>query len=588
MPHAPTTYRTHRRGTAMVMIVLLSVILTGLVMTIAWSAGVQTQATGASIHLDQGYLAAESAGQWAVWQFKQNNSWRQTTIPSTLPTMTIGPNTFTYAVTCTDAGAAADLYWPFSEGTGTTTADASGHGNTGTLLGGVSWTTAGKYGDAVVFDGVSGYVDCGNNSSTNITGSMTMAAWVKMNSGAQDQKVGGNQDGTSGGYKMSIYGLLVEFEVRDAANNANLNRSVVGGNILTLGTWYHVAGVYDATNHMIKTYVNGYLDRSLSGVEANALATTTGDFKMGREPWNSGANTRYFNGAIDDVRIYKRVLSDQEILMLANTSVHVHALATLKTPALTYPPSNAVDFMCSAPTPQPPIAPALTIGGNLPLKAGTVSGDVQVTGNINPASTSSVNGKVTYSGTYSDSHNYLTVTYKGKTSAPTQVSGLTVPTINYASIQAQAVSTFTGGSNQTFTFTYNGTTANVFYVNGNVTDPVIDTSQTSGTILINGNVTLTKNASWGSSGFPCYVIVEGSVTQSGGSLTLNGGLYVKTTWTHRDANITGDVVVGGNVTDNTQTTSTYVVGAIPWFDPRAANAPTTLPLFYTDYEGAAP
>jgi len=571
------------------MMVLISVILTGLVMTIAWAAGVQAQIAGASIHTDQALLAAESAGQWAVWKFKQDNSWRQTTVPTTLPTLAIGPNTFTYSLTCLDAGSAATLYWPFSEGSGTTTADASGHGNTGQLVGGVSWTT-GKFGKALAFDGSTGYVDAGHGSSTNIVGSVTMAAWVKMNSAGQDQKVGGNQDGNIGGYKMSIYGLRAEFEVRDASNTANLNRSVAGGTILTMGVWYHVTGVYNAQGNSIKTYINGVLDRDLEGVESNALASTTGDFIMGREPWTNVTATRFFNGSLDEVRVYNRALSDQEIKTLADTSVHIHATATQQTSGTgAMAASSTVDFLCSSPAPMPPIAPALTVGGNLPMNKLTVSGDVQVTGNVSGVAASAVNGHLTYSGTYTDTSHYITVTLNGKSSTATQNAGNTVPAISYASIQAQASSTVTGGSNQTFSFTpqYNGQAA-VIYVNGNVTDPVIDTSQIGGTLLINGTLTLTKNASWGSSGFPAYVVVESNMSQSAGTLTLSGGLYVGGNWTHRDSTITGDVCVTGNITDNTATASTIVVGGIPWFDPRS-NAPTiTQPLYYTSYEGGQP
>ena len=194
-----------RRGSTLVMAIVLSVVLTGLVLVVAEEGGMRANMTGALVRLDQANAAAESAGQMAVWQFKHNNAWRQTTVPTFVPTLVIGSNTYAYAVTCVDAGAAATLYWPFNEGTGLTTTDASGHGNTGQLIGGVTWTT-GKYGAALLFDGSTGYVNAGNNASTNIVGSVTMAAWVRMNTAGNDQKVGGNQSGTSGGYKMSIYG----------------------------------------------------------------------------------------------------------------------------------------------------------------------------------------------------------------------------------------------------------------------------------------------------------------------------------------------------------------------------------------------
>lgn len=570
------------------MIVIISIILTGLVMTIAWSAGVQAQIAGSTVHVDQANTAAESAAQWAVWKFKTDNTWRQSAAPSTFPTMAIGSDVFNYSVTCIDAGASATLYWPFNEGVGTTSADTSGHGNTGALIGGVTWVT-GKYGEALSFDGSTGYVDAGNNSSTNITSSVTMSAWVKMNSAGNDQKVGGNQDGTAGGYKMSIFGLKCEFEVRDASNTPTLNRNVTGGTLLAMGNWFHVCGVYNTSTATIKTYINGVLDRELDNVPALALGSTTGHFIMGREPWNGSiGTTRYFNGCIDDVRVYNRALSDQEIKTLANNSVHIHSAATLKTTA-SNPPIGGVDFICSAPTPVPPIAPALAAGGNLQLNLATVSGNVQATGSVTGVGTSSVNGLLTYGTSLSDSHHYITVTNSGKTSSATQNSSATVPTINYASIQAQAPNTGTAGTGKTYSFTpyYNGTIS-IIYVNGNVTDPIVDTSACGGTLLVHGSITLTKNFTAGAAGYPAYIICDGSCTQSGGSTTIVGGLYVGGSWTHMDCNINGDVSVTGNIIDNTATASTYVVGGIPWFDPRASLPATPVPMFSTSFMGLNP
>lgn len=102
--------------------------------------------------------------------------------------------------------------------------------------------------------------------------------------------------------------------------------------------------------------------------------------------------------------------------------------------------------------------------------------------------------------------------------------------------------------------------------------------------MITGNLSITKNTTWGAAGLPAYVIVEGNVTQSG-TLNLNGALYVGGNWSHTDANINGDICVGGNVSDSTATASTFVVGPIPWFDPRGAAAPIPQSMFYVGYQG---
>ena len=65
--------------------------------------------------------------------------------------------------------------WAFSEGSGTTAAEASGNGNVGTITG-AQWTTQGRFGDALSFDG-NGTVRVANAPSLNFSSAMTLSAW---------------------------------------------------------------------------------------------------------------------------------------------------------------------------------------------------------------------------------------------------------------------------------------------------------------------------------------------------------------------------------------------------------------------------
>src|SRR5262249_49852924 len=67
--------------------------------------------------------------------------------------------------------------YAFDEGSGKTTADASLNANTGQVQG-ATWANKGKHGSALSFNGSSSYVDVGNGSSWQTTGSMTWSAWV--------------------------------------------------------------------------------------------------------------------------------------------------------------------------------------------------------------------------------------------------------------------------------------------------------------------------------------------------------------------------------------------------------------------------
>src|SRR4030095_12638936 len=66
----------------------------------------------------------------------------------------------------------------FNEGSGTVVHDVSGKGNDGTLQGGASWATSGKYGKAISFNGTNAYVSIPSSSSLQLTSAMTLEAWI--------------------------------------------------------------------------------------------------------------------------------------------------------------------------------------------------------------------------------------------------------------------------------------------------------------------------------------------------------------------------------------------------------------------------
>ena len=134
----------------------------------------------------------------------------------------------------------------FNEGSGTTVTDASGHGITGNIVG-ATWTTGGRYGNALSFNGSSSYVDLGNPALLQITGSMTWSAWVKAaaNPPNDGQIVAKSNDASGWQFKTSpdtgphTFGVAVS-----GATNAFAQR--YSTTVRSLNVWYHVAGVYNA------------------------------------------------------------------------------------------------------------------------------------------------------------------------------------------------------------------------------------------------------------------------------------------------------------------------------------------------------
>ena len=208
----------------------------------------------------------------------------------------------------------------FNEGSGTTTADASGNGLTGTLNG-AAWTTLGKFGNALSFNGSSNYVDLGNPTPLKLTGSMTWSAWIYATANPADDgqiiaKSGGTNGTLGSQFKTSpdtgphTFGVAVS---GDGITNAQRYST----SVRSLNTWYFVTGVYDATNRKLDVYVNGQLDDGvLRGTVPASQFDPATNVNIGRR---SGGF--YFAGRIDEVRIYNRALSAPEIQADMNSAV---------------------------------------------------------------------------------------------------------------------------------------------------------------------------------------------------------------------------------------------------------------------------
>ena len=203
----------------------------------------------------------------------------------------------------------------FNQGSGTTVADSSGNGLTGTISG-ATWTTGGKYGNALTFNGSSSYVDLKNPAALNGTGSMTWAAWVKATSTpADDGQIIAKSNGTTGWeFKTSPDTGSHTFAIQvSPASGTPVQR--YSTTVRALNTWYHVAGVYNATAKTLDIYVNGVLDNGvLRGTIPAAQGLPNVNVNIGRRTGGF-----YFGGQIDEVYIFNRALSQTEIQTIMNT-----------------------------------------------------------------------------------------------------------------------------------------------------------------------------------------------------------------------------------------------------------------------------
>jgi len=227
-----------------------------------------------------------------------------------------------------------------NDGTGTTALDASGQGNNGTLNG-ASWSSSGKYGGALSFDGVNDWLTVADANSLDLTTGMTLEAWVyptALNSWettllkeagnelAYSLYADNNGNDTGGPRRPAGY-------IRQGSNSYN----AAGSSQLPLNTWTHLAATYDGA--ALRLYVNGTQVSSLA--RTGAINTSTGPLRVGGNAvWGE-----FFNGSIDEVRVYSNALTTAEIQNDMDTPIADNTPPTITT---RIPDSGATGVLSSA------------------------------------------------------------------------------------------------------------------------------------------------------------------------------------------------------------------------------------------------
>jgi len=200
-------------------------------------------------------------------------------------------------------------HWKFDENSGSSAADASGNNNTGALQNTPTWVAPGKLGPAALLFSAGSLqsVTAANSASLNSpVKAITISAWVN----AADW--GGNRRIVQKGNSDNQYRLLAE--------NSVLKFHLNGVDTLTAplpptGVWVHLAATWDGSTMVI--YTNGVQQTSQG---AGGSITTTADALAIAKKNGSSVGGDYFNGRLDDVRIYNRALAAAEIGFIMTNS----------------------------------------------------------------------------------------------------------------------------------------------------------------------------------------------------------------------------------------------------------------------------
>jgi glucose/arabinose dehydrogenase len=190
----------------------------------------------------------------------------------------------------------------FNEGVNTTVADSSGSGNNGTVSN-TTWSTAGKFGGALSFNGSTSWVTVPDANSLDLTNGMTLEAWVRPTALGTTWRCVIFKERPGG----IVYSLYANEDTSKPIGQVYIGgeQNALGSATVPLNAWTHLAVTFDGTT--LRLYVNGALAGSKAA--AGSMAASTGVLRIG----GNAIWPEFFAGLIDEVRVYNRALSATEI-----------------------------------------------------------------------------------------------------------------------------------------------------------------------------------------------------------------------------------------------------------------------------------
>jgi len=198
--------------------------------------------------------------------------------------------------------------------------DSSGNNLHGTEMGDPTYTT-GVFGQAIDMDGDGDYIDCGLDPKFDITDQITFTYWIQVRAFDKQWNTVLSRGDDSWRSSRADLNSFMEAAVGGTTGNYTYGVTPVDD-----GQWHHVGWVYDGTMNYL------YVDGEVDATEENSGQITVSSYPLYIGD-NSQATGRYWNGLIDDVMIFNRGLSQEEIQQIMQTSAGAYPIASSPNPA---------------------------------------------------------------------------------------------------------------------------------------------------------------------------------------------------------------------------------------------------------------
>ncbi|MEN6427966.1 MAG: sugar-binding protein [Phycisphaerales bacterium] len=205
-------------------------------------------------------------------------------------------------------------WWKLDEKEGRTAADSSGNGYDATVQGDPDWQpSGGKVGGAIALGGDGDFLDNDDESAFDFMGGVTVAAWIKVNAFDKPWQAIVTKGDTAWRIQRNNETSTLEFACSglNVASGSQYG-SLYGTRDIRQGEWLHTAGVYDGKRMFL--YVDGEIDASQEA--SGVIGQNDSSLQIGS---NTEMGDRFFNGLIDDVRVYNYGLPEAQVKELYKT-----------------------------------------------------------------------------------------------------------------------------------------------------------------------------------------------------------------------------------------------------------------------------
>jgi len=218
-------------------------------------------------------------------------------------------------------GSEAVGIWDFDN---CTAQDSSGYGNNGTINGAVcssdtpySAIGQGTGKNSLSFDGTDDYVNVANSTSLTPTSAITIESWVRIDTTPTNPnqyrgivwKSSSTDPDQHVAYALALHTTTTHAKFFLSTDSPTLNgQNITSASALPLNTWSFITGTYESSTGTMKLYINGALSKTGSLTAGATIRVSTSAVRIGI---NHTAD--YFDGLVDDVRVYSQALTQSQI-----------------------------------------------------------------------------------------------------------------------------------------------------------------------------------------------------------------------------------------------------------------------------------